>query len=127
MTEIEFEKAVVELAHIFGWSVASFRQAGGKSGNYRTPVKYDGKGYVDLTMVHPSGCIVFAEMKALKGVLSTDQKKWGDVLRRASEAVYRHTESNGIRPMVAYYVWKPTDGNTIASVLSFGKVLQWTP
>lgn len=78
-------------------------------------------------MVHPSGYVIFAELKAEKGVTSPEQRKWGTVLLDASRGIYKRTEANGLRPMVDYHLWKPSAGNTIAAVLSFGKVLQWTP
>jgi hypothetical protein len=115
MIEIEFERAIVDLAHTFGWKVASFRQAGTGKG-WRTPVKYDGKGYVDLTMVHSSGKIIFAEIKAAKGKLSPEQVAWQETLLLASTPWGDN---------VRYFVWKPKDSNQIAKVLSFGRVTSW--
>ena len=130
ISEASFEAAVVDIAHLYGWKIASFRQAGGRAdGGFRTPVKYDGKGYVDLTMVHPCGEIVFAEIKAQKGRLSPHQKEWGRVLADCSN---RDRESGfpikddfdlGMR----YVVWRPSDGDDIISYLSFGRVKEWSP
>lgn len=124
MTEIEFERAVVDLAHLFGWRAASFRPAGTGKG-WRTPVKYDGKGYPDLTLVHADGCVIFAEMKSATGQLSDDQKAWGEALAQAEE--YSWSPDRDPSYPIRYRVWKPSNGNQIASALSFGRVMEWTP
>lgn len=123
MTEIEFEQAVVDLAHTFGWRVAGFRPARTQHG-WRTPVKYDGKGWPDLTMVHPSGRIIFAELKTDRGALSAEQAEWADTFVAAIAADRR---ALGVPSMVEYHVWRPRDGDHIADRLSFGRVHTWTP
>ena len=122
MLEIEFEKAVVDLAHMFGWKVASFRPAQTGKG-WRTPVKYDGKGYPDLTLVHHD-CVIFAELKAAKGTMSDEQETW----RSHLEEVEWNTTKSAIQdtPPVRYFCWKPKDAKQIADVLSFGRVTNWT-
>lgn len=114
MTEIEFEKAIVELAHMFGWMVASFRPAQTGKG-WRTPVKYDGKGYPDLTLAHPNGSIIFAEIKADAGRLSEEQKHWGFILTAAGRC------NSGQPTPVSYFVWRPKDLPEITRILSFGR------
>ena len=122
MTEIEFEKAVVELAHMFGWQVASFRPAQTGKG-WRTPVKYDGKGYPDLTLIHPTGRIVFAELKAAKGRPSPEQSDW--ILSLCACAIQINECLNHDGERVSCFVWKPSDAQHIADVLSFGRVTYW--
>ena len=126
-TEIVFEQKVVDLARVFGWRIASFRQAGGKSGGYRTPVKYDGKGYVDLTMVHPQGRIIFAELKKDKNPapFTDDQKDWGRVLTECASAITSELRDQAPEPMVYWRLWRPRDGDEIATLLSFGRVTRW--
>jgi nicotinamidase-related amidase len=115
MTEIEFEQALVELAHVFGWHVAAFRPASTSKG-WRTPVKYDGKGWPDLCLVHERGYIIFAELKAEKGKLSDEQTEWAEILASAAGQISQ----------VHYHLWKPSMANEIAKLLSFGAVTNWS-
>lgn len=124
-TEIVFEQKIVELAHTFGWKVTSFRQAGGKNGGFRTPVKYDGRGWVDLTLIHPTGYVIFAEIKREKGSTTSDwQVEWGNLLAECAEAINTAVEDTD---RVFYRLWKPRDGDEIAQMLSFGRVKEWRP
>lgn len=113
MTEIEFEKAVVELAHLFDWKVASFRPAQTGKG-WRTPVKYDGKGWPDLVLISPLGGGIFAEIKTDDGKLSPEQKEWGNILTDAC----MDTE-------FSYAVWRPRMSSLVAMTLSFGRITDW--
>ena len=115
MTEDEFSDALVELAHLFDWKVAGFRPARTKHG-WRTAVRYDGKGFPDLTLVHPNGSVIFAELKADKGRMSPEQVEW----QRIMELAARY--ANGVR----HVVWRPRDASDIAAVLSFGRITDWT-
>jgi hypothetical protein len=124
VTEIEFEQAVVDLAHMFDWRVASFRPAQTGKG-WRTPVKYDGKGLPDLTMVHASGHVIFAEMKAQRGTLSPEQAEWGAVMLNATANITMLLRDEVDDPPVAYCVWRPDDADDIARILSFGRVTKW--
>lgn len=113
LTEIDFEKQLVEVAHQFGWLVAGFRAAGGGSQGWRTPVKYDGKGYPDLTLIHTEGHIIFAELKRDKGSKTyPEQEAWGESLDQVAAA---------IGPSVMYRLWKPRDMPEIVQTLSFGR------
>jgi hypothetical protein len=129
-TEIVFEQKVVELAHLWGWKVASFRPAGTGKG-WRTPVKYDGKGYPDLTMIHEKGYIIFAEMKRETGsTMSAEQKEWATVFMRCASAINDWLDEPVMpeqRDRVFYRMWRPRDGNEIVTLLSFGRVTEWTP
>lgn len=125
LTELPFEQALVTLAREFGWRVAGFRPAQTAKG-WRTPVKYDGKGYPDLTLVHASGVVIFAELKAGRGKRDADQVAWGDMVERcAAAATARLTEPDACEP-IRYRLWHPNDANEIAAELSFGRVTRWT-
>lgn len=127
MTEIEFEKALVELAHMFDWKVASFRPAQTGKG-WRTPVKYDGKGYPDLTMVHPSGVIIFAELKAKNGKVSDDQRAWGQHFLGCIDSMFPSTDvvlEGEPLTRVQYWIWKPEHAAEIATIISFGRITDW--
>ncbi len=125
MNEREFQDAVVDIAHLYGWRVFHARAAGTNKG-YRTPVAYDGKGYVDLTLVHPSAYIVFAEIKSAVGRLSDEQLAWGEMLTAVSGGIDKALESMD-EMRVFYRLWRPRDGDEIVTLLSFGRVRQWTP
>lgn len=114
MTEIEFEKAIVELAHMFGWLVASFRPAQTGKG-WRTPVKYDGKGWPDLVLIHGDGYMIFAEIKTDVGRLSDEQKAWAAHIERCITNIGAYPDE------VRYCLWKPKDLPEITRILSFGR------
>ena len=73
-TEAQFQEAVVELAHLYGWRVAHFRAARTAHGGWRTPVAADGAGFVDLILVRDR--VLFVELKAEKGRLTVPQQEW---------------------------------------------------
>lgn len=80
MTEDDLLTAVIDLAHLFGLTVAHFRPArvvDRRTGRetWRTPVQADGKGYPDLTIVGPGG-VLFRELKSATGTLSPEQRIW---------------------------------------------------
>ena len=108
MDEKSFQDQVVELAHIYGYTVAHFRAAQNSSGRYRTPVAYDAKGFPDLVMVRSDyndknrpHRLIFAELKSNVGRLSKEQATWIDDLATVAEA----------------YVWRPRDWDDILAIL----------
>jgi len=110
-SETELKDAIIDAAHTFGWKVVHFRAAQTAKG-WRTPVQGDGKGWVDLTLVHTSGWIIFAELKDRKGKLTPEQNQWGAIL----SMVAQHLEAGRVK----YAVWRPSDWNEIIQTLSFG-------
>jgi hypothetical protein len=70
MTELErdFQTAVIDLAHLAGWTLAHFRPAQTRHG-WRTPVAGDGQGFPDLILTKGPR-LVIAELKTQKGKLS---------------------------------------------------------
>jgi len=103
VTEAQFQKQVVDLAHLKGWKVAHFRSVPVKRGSrvtYQTPVGADGKGFPDLVLVRDR--VVFAELKVGTS-LRPDQKTWIGLLGEASAEVH---------------VWRPRDLDRIKEVLS---------
>lgn len=85
-TEKEFQAAVVELARALG---------------YRTYHTYSSRrstpGFPDLVIVRPGSPPIFAELKAERGALSTEQAWWVDALGAE--------------------VWRPSDWDRICRVL----------
>jgi len=93
VTEAELQEAIIEVAHLFRWTVAHFRPARTKHG-WVTPVSADGKGFPDLVLVS-SRIVAFIEVKSAKGRLTDEQKMWADLLTNIEE--------------VHYDVWRPAD------------------
>ena len=81
MTEAEFQKQVIDAAHLFGWRVAHFRPARTAHG-WRTPVAADGAGFPDLVLVR-NHQLIFAELKTDTGKLSDAQRGWLEALPRS--------------------------------------------
>ena len=114
MTEAEFQNAVVDLAHVYGWKISHFGAARTKDG-WSTPVRYDGKGFPDCVFVYTGNRplphrVLFVEFKTDRGRLSPAQTDWGDWLDDAG------TE---------YCLWRPGNADIIAGVLSDGRVTKW--
>jgi hypothetical protein len=106
MTESELQRAVIDLAHVFGWKVAHFRAAMNARGRHMTPVAADGAGFPDLVLVHPEHGVIFAELKATRGKLTDEQQAWGVALTAAR---------------ARWYCWRPSDWPEVVAVLSNGR------
>lgn len=100
-TEREFQRAVIDLAHLYGWRVAHFRSAPTRSGGFATPVAADGCGWPDLVLCRER--LVIAELKARRGQLRGDQRAWLDALAAAGAEVY---------------LWRPADWPAVVATLS---------
>ena len=101
--ERDFQAAVIELAHLFGWNVAYFRPArvmrDGKE-KYETSVGADGKGWPDLVLVRNR--IIYVELKSDTGKLSPEQELWRDRILAAGGD---------------WFCWRPGDIEAIKEVL----------
>jgi hypothetical protein len=86
MTERRFQEAVVDLAHMLGWTVSHFRAARTSKG-WRTPVAVDGAGWPDLLMVRRDR-ILAAELKGEKGRVTPEQRDWLERLDEAGVETY---------------------------------------
>lgn len=80
------QDAIVELAHLHGWTVAHFRNARTADGRHLTAVAYDAKGYPDLTLVRDR--VVWIEVKGDGDRIRPDQRQWIDVLQGAGQEVH---------------------------------------
>lgn len=115
MTEQEFQDVVVDLARLYGWRVAHFAAARTAHG-WRTPARYDAKGFPDLVLVHPVRHLIkFVEVKSRDGKTTPEQDGWLSALSMASA---RTTE-------VRVQVWRPQDASDIARSLSAGQITEW--
>ena len=95
-TEKGFQAAVIELATLRGWLV------------YHTyDSRRSAKGFPDLCMVR-GGTLIFAELKAKRGVLTSPQEEW--ILR----LIGVKTRTGG---EVKVFVWRPSDWNEIEETL----------
>ena len=91
-TEAEFLQQIIKAAHATGWLVFH---------DYHS--KWNGRGYLDLTLCHPKGYGFFiAELKTEEGELSPEQKEWLAALKAND---------------VEVYVWKPSDADAIINRL----------
>lgn len=102
VTEIDFQEAVIDTAHAYGWIVAHFRPARTSEG-WRTPVSADGAGFPDLVLVKDGQPIVFAELKSEKGKITEQQQTWINLIAVCDGNVY---------------IWRPSDWDEIQAVLS---------
>jgi len=83
VSEDAFQRAVIDLAHLHGWTVAHFRAARVRRGGrdiYETPVGADGKGFPDLVLAKKGRMTIFAELKSDKGRVTPEQQRWIDLL-----------------------------------------------
>lgn len=108
LNEAAYQDRICDLARILGWLVFHTRPAQSAKG-WRTAVKYDGKGFTDLVMLHPRGYVIFAEIKADDGSLTVDQKKWGVAFDGAMRVIDD--------PRVRYVVWRPRDWERVVAAL----------
>jgi len=98
LTEAQFQRQVTDLATRLGWQWLHVERMGDSRGVWRTPVSGPlGKGWPDLVLVKGDR-IIFAELKAQRGVLTEAQR---EVLRA-----------------LRGYTWRPSDFNQIVEVLS---------
>lgn len=94
LSESDFQKQIVDLAHLYGYAVAHFRAARTAQG-WRTACQFDAEGYPDLTCVNPiQKRVLFVELKARGKKLSPEQEKWRDMLLAAG---------------AEWYTWQPQD------------------
>ena len=91
ITERDFQRQVLDLAGILGWTV------------YHPMLsKWSERGWPDLAMVRPPR-FVLAELKRESGKTSPDQDRWLAML--------------GACPGIEVYLWRPSDIETVATVL----------
>ena len=102
MSEADYQSAIVDVAHLYGYLVALFRKGRTKKG-WVTPVGADGTGWLDLFLLNEqTGRIIFAEIKSATGKLSKGrwiirkgrsvyllgQEDWVRILKAAKQEVY---------------------------------------
>jgi len=102
ITEAEFQRQLIDLASMLGWSWGHFRPAKTNRG-WRVPVSGPlGAGWPDLVLVREDR-LIFAELKrSRKHPPSPDQRFVLELLKGVAET----------------YLWTPDDLDEIARVLS---------
>jgi hypothetical protein len=91
LTEKLWQQQVLDIAHLYGWR------------SYHThDSRRSTAGYPDLTLIRPPR-LVFAELKSMRGRISTDQQQWLDELHAC--------------PGVEAYLWRPDQLEQVAAVL----------
>lgn len=102
--EAQWQKDVIDYAHLMGWYVAHFRTAQ-QGKRYITPVGADGRGFPDLVLVRER--VVYAELKAPGKYPEPHQRVWHEKLRAAGAELY---------------VWRPEHIEEMTRVLSRANV-----
>jgi len=90
MTENDLLLQIIELAHLYNWTVAHFRAGMNRRGEWATAVQGDGAGWPDLVLVKGSR-LIFAELKGETGDLSPEQYFWLTDLMSTGAEVYLWT------------------------------------
>ena len=91
LSEREFQRQILDLAKVLGWTA------------YHPMLsKWSERGWPDLAMVRPPR-LVFAELKSETGRATSHQERWLGLL--------------GLCPGVEAYLWRPSDIDSIATVL----------
>jgi len=109
ITEKQFEAQVKDLAKIYGWLYYHTWRS------FHSPA-----GFPDCVLVRPPR-LIFAELKAEKGVVSDKQQEWLDTLRGcATPLSFTELGNNevliqSITPEV--YLWRPAQFDEIAEIL----------
>jgi hypothetical protein len=101
MSEEDLQAQILQLAKLEGWLRHHTRPARTQDGGWRTPLQGD-KGYPDLTLAHPDGLVVIAELKTQRGKPTVEQDVWLDAL-------------NGAELYSA--CWRPSDWDFIEQLL----------
>ncbi len=101
VNESDFQKIVINLAKMHGWLVHHPLPSMNKRGIWATHELGD-HGFPDLVLAHPSGRVIFAELKSDKGKISPLQSRWITTLQQGA----------------VVWVWRPDDINWISQYLS---------
>ena len=99
--EADFQKIVINMAKMHGWLVHHPLPSMNKRGIWATHELGD-HGFPDLVLAHPSGRVIFAELKSDKGKISPLQSRWITTLQQGA----------------VVWVWRPADINWISQYLS---------
>lgn len=82
ITEAEFQDNIALAARTLGWRVVHYGAARTTKG-WRTPARYDSKGFPDLLLIHPDRGVLAVEVKSATGRVADEQTDWLRYLNRA--------------------------------------------
>ena len=92
ISEAQFQATVTEAFGVSGWWVFHHPDS-----RRTTP------GYPDLTLIHPDGRLVYAELKTATGKVRPEQRAVIDALRRGGHQAF---------------IWRPDDWPAVQAVIS---------
>lgn len=99
ITEASFQRDVEAVLNRFGWL---YFHAPDNKPNRFGHIQNIKAGFPDLVAVRYDR-VIYAELKREKGVVSEDQQKWHDALKRAGQEAY---------------IWRPSDMTELTGILS---------
>lgn len=100
MSEEDLQQQILQLARLEGWLAHHTRPARTDKG-WRLPLQGD-PGYPDLTLAHPDGLVVIAELKRERGKPTEQQEAWLDTMNGAE---------------LYSTLWRPSDWDYIEQLL----------
>ena len=108
VTEADFLRSVIDLAHLCGWE-SYHPRAGRTLDSWRTPgMGSMAKGFPDLVLAHPDQHrLLFIELKTDTGRHTVDQERVLDLLARVA------TDCRGVE----VYTFRPRDWESLEAVL----------
>jgi hypothetical protein len=105
LSEKDWQRVVLAIAKTGGWIWHHELPSQRASGVWSTHAIGE-PGFPDLVLIHPSGQLIFAELKSAKGRTTAHQDMWLKMLQAAGCEV--HVWHPGDRPQVEYRLlgWK---------------------
>ena len=97
MSEADLQRAVIDLAHLYGWRVSHQLRVHDAAGRHRTPVQGD-VGGPDLLLAR-RGVVLHVELKSERGRLGPGQAEWGEAIGET------------------WRLWRPRDMSEIVATL----------
>lgn len=101
----DWEAQVIDLAHLYGWKVASFASVQIKrrdgSAYWATAYRGDGKGWPDLVLVRGTTMLI-RELKTGKAKPTGEQREWMEALRACgcNVGIWHPTDNGGLEAIV---------------------------
>lgn len=115
LSETDFQTRIIDRARALGWWVHHDRPARKEDGSWSTPIQGDA-GFPDLVLAR-KGRVIFVEVKAEKGRLTSEQREW---LTELSGAPWEANVWDRSLTLVDHevYLWRPSDTARIEQILA---------
>lgn len=104
-SEAAFQQALTNMATAFGWRWYHTHRSD------RSP-----PGFPDLVLVRGPR-LIFAELKAEKGVVSGAQQEWLDALAMVAAEIACAIDQPGLKVGLEVHVWRPDDWAELEAAL----------